>query len=397
MGQMKIFLATLITLSAVSSFAETLPLETLSYYKDGIVLEHKPTHFKTKFRFRVQNRFTYETESDKELKAKVAGFEVRRMRLRLEGNVLDPRLLYKLQLSFTRGDMDYDRTQYPNILRDAVVGWKLSDATTLWYGQTKLPGNRQRVVSSGAQQFVDRSLVNATFNLDRDVGAQVHHQIGQEKPLWIKIAISNGDGRATDNKDNGLAYTSRIEWLPLGTFKDEGDYFEADLARETEPNISFGAVYSKNKKATRPGGQIGTQYTTKGLGQDLETWFADFLLKYRGLSWSTEYARRWTGDAVFKDGTKDVAIYKGEGVNTQIGYVFENNIEPAIRLTKLWARKETLSVENDRNQYAVALSKYFNRHTVKVQTDLTYDEQRNRVNDIYDNAWIYRLQLEIGI
>jgi phosphate-selective porin OprO/OprP len=396
---MKVLVLAIISFISAKTFAETTPIESLSYFKDGIVFEHKPTKFKTKFRFRVQNRFTYESESDKEFKAKLAGFEVRRMRLRLDGNVLDSRLLYKLQFSFTRGDMDYDRTQYPNILRDAVVGWKLTDATTLWYGQTKLPGNRQRVISSGSQQFVDRSHLNATFNIDRDMGAQLHHQIGDEKPLWVKLAISNGDGRGTDNKDNGLAYTSRIEWLPLGAFKDEGDYFEADLARETEPKISIGAVYSINKKATRPGGQIGSQYTTKGLGQDIETWFADLLFKYRGLSWSTEYAKRWTGDAFFKDGAKDVAIYKGEGINSQIGYVFENNIEPALRVTKTWASKETLNLEteNDRNQYTMALSKYFNGHKVKLQSDLTYDEKLNRVKHSYDNAWIYRLQLEIGI
>ncbi|MFY7991777.1 MAG: porin [Bacteriovoracaceae bacterium] len=374
-----------------------LDLSTLSQFKDGVTLEYKPLQFKSKFRFRVQNRFTYETEESTKFKAKQVDFAVRRMRLRYEGNVLDSRLLFKFQFSFTRGDMDFDRTNYPNILRDAVVGWKLSDKTTFWYGQTKLPGNRQRVVSSGSQQFVDRSLLNATFNIDRDLGAQLYHQIGDEKPFWVKLAVSNGEGRATENKDNGLAYTSRVEWLPLGNFKDEGDYFESDLSREDAPKISIGAVYSVNKKTTRNGGQLGRQFTTVGLNKDMETWFGDFLLKYRGYSFSTEYAKRTTDSPFFKDGSTNVTIYEGEAINAQMGYLFDNNIEPAIRFTKLWAHGGARAGENDRTQYTVGLSKYINHHKVKFQTDMSFDEQTNPLKKSYQSSWIYRAQMEIGI
>lgn len=381
------------------ALAQILPSEeSESYFSDGIHFEHDPTNFKTRFRFRVQGRFTYETESGEKLSPEIVDFNVRRMRMRLDGTVIDPRLLYRIQLSFTRGDMDYDRTEYPNILRDAVVGWKLRPHTTVWYGQTKLPGNRQRVISSGAQQFVDRSILNATFNLDRDMGAQLHHRMGESKPIWVKLAISNGDGRATDNKNDGLAYTGRVEWLPLGTFTDEGDYFEADLSREPTPKFSIGAVYSINKKTTRPGGQIGKQFKTPGLTRDLETYFVDALFKYRGFSWSSEYAHRWTDDAVFQDGPTTVTVYKGHGYNTQIGYVFENNIEPALRFTQILADKDAqLGSANNEKQYTLALSKYIDGHTVKVQTDMTYDEQWNHMQDTYASSWIYRLQVEIGI
>jgi hypothetical protein len=35
-------------------------------------------------------------------------------------------------------------------------------------GQTKLPGNNQRVVSSGSLEFTDRTINNSRFNIDRD-------------------------------------------------------------------------------------------------------------------------------------------------------------------------------------------------------------------------------------
>lgn len=393
---MKNYLPVLLLLTT-SSFAQSLPGEFETKFKEGVEIQHTPTNFKSKFRFRIQGRFTYETEDTEDLSADVVDFNVRRMRLRMDGTVLDPRFLYRVQLSFTRGDMDFDRTEYPNILRDAVVGWKLQDHTILWYGQTKLPGNRQRLTSSGSQQLVDRSLLNATFNIDRDLGAQLHHRQGESMPVWIKLAVSNGEGRATDNKDNGLAYTARVEWLPLGPFIDDGDYFEADLAREPEPKFSIGAVYSVNKDTTRPGGQLGTQFETPGLNRDLETEFVDALFKYRGFSWSAEYANRWTHDPVFLDGTETVAVYKGEGFNTQAGYVFENNIEPSLRFTTLRADQDALAGVDHEKQYALGLSKYINRHTVKVQGDLTYDEKMNPLKDTYESSWIARLQVEIGI
>jgi phosphate-selective porin OprO and OprP len=387
-------------LYSFASFGQTLGnlSDVKSYFEDGVILEHAPTNTKTKFRFRMQNRFTYETEDTEDLSAKVADFSVRRFRLRLEGNVLDKRLLYRVQLSFTRGDMDFDRTQYPNILRDAVVGWKLTDATTLWYGQTKLPGNRQRVVSSGAQQLVDRSLLNATFNIDRDLGFQVHHRIGEERPFWLKGAISNGSGRATENKNSGLAYTARAEWLPLGKFTNDGDYFEADLARESSPKLSLGAVYSSNKKTTRNGGQIGVEFQN-GEERDMETWFGDVLFKYRGFSWASEYARRWAHDPIVTPATSGnrFVIFKGEGFNTQMGYIFDNNVEPSLRYTKLWASDDIKAREADRDQYTLGVSKYFNKHTVKLQSDISYDERIRRTEGTYTNNWTYRLQLEIGI
>ena len=59
---------------------------------------------------------------------------------------------------------------------DAVVKYAFSKNQQIWFGQTKLPGNRERVISSMALQFVDRSNVNSKFNIDRDFGVQLQTQ-----------------------------------------------------------------------------------------------------------------------------------------------------------------------------------------------------------------------------
>ena len=44
---------------------------------------------------------------------------------------------------------------------------------TVRVGQYKIPFSRQRVISSGNQQMVDRSIANGEFNLDRDIGIDI--------------------------------------------------------------------------------------------------------------------------------------------------------------------------------------------------------------------------------
>jgi hypothetical protein len=324
------------------------------------------------------------------------------MRLRFDGTALDPRFLYKIQLSFSRGDMDYDNTSYPNILRDAAVGWKLFDEdsfkSTLWFGQTKLPGNRQRVISSGNQELVDRSLVNATFNIDRDMGVQWYNQLGETRPFWLKFAMSNGEGRANNNRNSGLAYTVRAEWLPLGAFTDDGDYFEGDLAREQSAKLSLGVSYQANRKTNRVGGQIGKTFVS-GVTTDMETLLADFLLKYNGWAFSAEYANRQSDNPFITLSSGADVVFKGAGYTSQLSYIFTNNWSPIVRYTHVTPHQDILNFENEKTQYTLGLTKYLNQHKIKIMGDVTFEDEKERTSTVNANMnnWIARVQLEFGI
>lgn len=394
----------LLLLVSASAYAKTTPISNpipdLGFGSDGIVIKHDPSEFEMAIRFRSQFRFTYE-DFGRDARQDVADFNVRRMRLRFDGTAFDDRFLYKIQLSFTRGDLDFDTVAYPNILRDAVIGWRLTDKSTFWFGQTKLPGNRQRVVSSGSQELVDRSLLNAIFNIDRDMGLQWYNQFGDERPFWVKLAISNGEGRARNNKNKEMSYTGRVEWLPLGEFTDGGDYFEADLAFEKKPKLSVGVVYNYNPGTNRIGGQTGELFsvgTDEYISRDLKTMFADLLFKYRGFAFSTEYARRDVDDPIVPVSATDFeAVYKGEAVTAQMSYRFANNVTPILRFTRLFPDAEIQSLENERTQYTVGLTKFLNRHQVKIQTDLTFEQARNSSLGLADDNVMFRMQLEYGI
>ncbi|NJN42086.1 MAG: hypothetical protein HC811_07560 [Flammeovirgaceae bacterium] len=93
----------------------------------GVGIVAGDSTFSLKFQFRIQNRARYNSVSDSDLSPESFEFRVRRLRLKLEGFVVDPRLTYYVQLSFSRGDMDWRGpddavvNSSPNLVRDAMI------------------------------------------------------------------------------------------------------------------------------------------------------------------------------------------------------------------------------------------------------------------------------------
>ncbi len=97
-----------------------------------------------------------------------------------------------------------------------MIKWNFYGNFELWAGQTKLPGNVERVVSSGDLQLIDRSLPNSRFNIDRDMGIQLRHHFQAGSFSLGKIcAIPKERGNITEGNEGGLQYTGRIEVHPL--------------------------------------------------------------------------------------------------------------------------------------------------------------------------------------
>ena len=117
-------------------------------------------------------------------------------------------------------------------MRDAIVYYVPNATWNIGFGQTKIKANRARINSSSALQFVDRSIVNSEFNLDRDFGffGEYNMRGGEGFNLSAKGSVTLGEGRNWGSSSNGgLAYTGRLELYPLGRFKSKGDVMEGDF------------------------------------------------------------------------------------------------------------------------------------------------------------------------
>jgi phosphate-selective porin OprO and OprP len=386
----------LIFTASFATYSQNFSTPYFSYGK-GLGITSPDSLFMLNIRFRMQNRLALTTESETDLDIAEVEARVRRLRLRFDGFIYTPRLTYVIQLAFTRADMDFDDTGFPNVVRDAMIIYSVTDHFSVGIGQTKLPGNRQRVNSSGDLQFADRSIVNSTFNVDRDFGIQTYYNNNLQGLHYVlRAAVSSGDGRNIISSDRGLAYTGRIELLPLGEFTNGGDYFEGDLAREPEPKIAMGFSYSSNQNAIRTGGQLG-KYLFQS--RDIYTGMIDFLFKHAGWSFAAEYLKRNSANPLTMNNQGDIRyVYAGHGFNSQGGFLFKSNFEVAARFSQVHPDRSIQLYEPRTRQYTLGGSKYIRGHRLKLQTDLTFEENKwlQGAEANYNN-WQWRFQIEAGI
>ncbi len=330
--------------------------------------------------------------------ANEANFLVRRARLKFDGFAYSPKLKYKLELGLSNRDIS-GASQYtsnaPRYILDAVIKWNFHENFVLWFGQTKLPGNRERVISSANLQQVDRSLLNSRFNIDRDLGIQLRHHFNITDRFIIKeaLAISQGEGRnITSGNLGGHQYTGRIEFLPFGNFASKGDYKGSDLKREPTPKLAVGVSYDFNNNAVKTRSNQGAYMVNEdGIFHEtnISTLYVDAMFKYKGISFMAEYADRNADDVLFTNEDDDIdAVQIGSAINLQVGYLLKKDWEVSGRYTNIdW---DKLTGNANQSQYTVGVSKYIIGHKLKVQTDISHLEVTHGNNEL-----MYRLQFDI--
>jgi phosphate-selective porin OprO and OprP len=349
-------------------------------------------------RFRIQQLWQGVTEGEDDLALVENHFRIRRTRFRLGGTVFDPRLSFNLQLSFTRDDQDWRDTEFPNVLRDAAVTYQATPNLRLTGGQTKLPGNRQRVISSADLELPERSIVNNRFTFDRDVGVQVWFaDTLHGMPFHVRTALSNGEGRNSASNDTGMAVTGRVELQPFGGFAQGGDDFEGDLVGETTPKLAIAVSAMHNSKSQRTLGQLGVALFRPVTSTTYE---ADVLLKYRGLSVYGEAATRDADDPITTaPGQANRYVYVGSGRLLQASYQVGDGWAPVAR----WAVVTPDDAIADQRgaarqeQLSLGVTKYFRRHRVKSTVEFVYDAVAANAAQAARANWISRWALEVGI
>ena len=140
-----------------------------SYGKKGFRLETADGNFQTNLQWRAQFRLTWPTRSDPRNVASFGGqeeltFQARRLRMKIGGHGYRPWLKYYFEV-----DLEPTRTTSGGSSDTRVIDWRIDIAKykkiALRVGQWKIDYNRERVDSSGRQQFVERSIVNRVFTI----------------------------------------------------------------------------------------------------------------------------------------------------------------------------------------------------------------------------------------
>lgn len=359
----------------------------------GITFQPNNDLYKLTIRFRMQNFLGFEFGEDFQTDA-----HVKRLRLRFDGYVFVPQLVYSVQLGFTSYDTKTVPNGNMNIVRDAMVYYLPTNTWSIGFGQTKIKANRARINSSSALQFIDRSIVNSQFKLDRDFGlfGEFHKAIVADFNVGAKASITLGEGRNWGGGSNGgYAYSGRLELFPLGRFNSLGEISEGDYQRERTLKLMLGGAYSFNNKAVRLQGQNGA-LMPDGESRNLNAYFLDFVMKYQGFALCADFMGRKCDKPLFASDS-EICVYTGNGLNVQSSYLFPSNWEIAIRNSTLFPKKKVQSLIGYRNfnQTTIGVTKYLIGHSLKIQADASYNHKSEALHPY--NQWELRFQVELGL
>jgi hypothetical protein len=304
-------------------------------------------------------------------------------------------------LSFAPGDVgEIKEGENINIIRDAVVFYRPSKHWNIGFGQTKLPGNRQRINSSGGLQLTDRTINNAKFTIDRDFGFQVHNinEYIDRFSYNFKTAISSGEGRNnTDKPDAGIAITGKVELFPFGAFSKDGTNFEGDIVREKKPKLMFSGAFHQNNHARRTQGQLGSDLFEN---RTLKSILLDAMFKFKGWAAMSSFMSRTTSENALTfnslDSTMFNYVFVGSGFDYQLSYNTKKNYEFIARYSTQKVGKDIIMYTPNIKQFSLGITKYIWEHSFKLQGEFNYDIL-NYYNGVTNNNWYLRFQVEIGI
>jgi len=398
----------LITISMVVFMSVNAQKTNAPKFGKGLFnLVGKDSTWTMKVGMRFQTLATFGWDAENGLSNPTSNMLIRRSRLKFDGWAFSPKLKYKLELGLSNRDESggsYFTHNAPRHILDAVLKWNFSGNWVVWFGQTKLPGNRERVISSGDLQMVDRSLLNSRFTIDRDIGIQLRHKFKLSDNFLVKqiYSIAQGEGRnITRGNVGGHQYTARIELFPFGDFSGKGDYKGSDLKFEENPKLSLAFNYDFNNNASKTRSNQGSYMFINGTSAgssaefyttNISTLFIDAMYKHKGFSLMAEYASRDAADPFAKNSDGSLTgdeVQVGNGLNLQTGYLLSKTVELSARYTNISFDKN-ITGKGAENQYTLGLSKYIVGHKLKVQTDVSYTDIGFKTNQL-----LYRFQVDI--
>ena len=383
----------------------------ISHGSKGFSFESRDGNWRTDLQWRAQLRYTSPYRSDPRSLANFASdtqntFEARRLRMKIGGYGFRPWIGYyfEVDLEPTRSTSDSSSSS-----SSRVIDWRITldkwEELALRVGQWKIDYNRERVDSSGRQQFVERSIVNRQFTIDRQVGVQLRGRLFKETPADLNYYVGafTGEGRGVSNDDEDLMYMGRLQWNFLGR---ELAWKQTDVEYTELPtgSLSFGAATNKGRCTRWSSSGCGnlSGFASPGTatnGQfEVEQYTQGFAFKWKGLSIQQEYHWKEVDDTA-NNTTSDM-----EGAYVQSGYFFHHLIPAIPKELELAARyafvdepnSANVLVNNKREEVTIGANWFFAGHNNKLTADFSYLSLDDAVANRQVNDNRFRVQWDVS-
>jgi len=267
-------------------------------------------------------------------------------------------------------------------------------------GQWKARYSRERVISSGKQQGLERSIINRIFTIDRQQGISIYGNLDGDGmadfSYWLSAFMGTGRGGGPSD-DNNLMYMLRWQWNPNGevlAFSGSDlkfhKKFTSSIAIAGVTNTSAYTAFS-----TRGGEQLyGFEPGVPGQYKVDQLLF-ETAFKYKGISWQQEFHYKNIDDKVNLEVTTLIGNY------FQIGYFFHGIFPKFPAPFEIFARQAfydpNIEIAGNNNyEFTVGCNWFFKGHKNKLTFDYSYLEY-NEFTPTFNSGNRIRLQWDISI
>lgn len=339
----------------------------ISYGKQGLQYEDSAGNNFLWFGVRAQTRWTGSAVVEDELPGAPVSdsdeLKVNRARLKLGGHLVRPAFTV-----YSEYDLVGER------LLDLRATYQFSDALSIRIGQWKSEFNRERVDSSGKQQFVERSVVTPWFTIDRQQGVVASGRLGAgsraDTSYWAGWLTGAGRGGDADQAD-GL-WLGRLQWNVHGRVLG---FSQSALGRPEKPvgSLAIAAVsgksgftaFSSNGGGQLPGFENGApdQYR-------IRQFMVETAYHHGGFSWQQEVHWKTIDDRATGRTVRLLGAYAQAGMFfSAINDAFPEPLEFAARIATVDPDRDRDGVRED--EVTLGANWYFNGHRNKLTLDIS--------------------------
>jgi phosphate-selective porin OprO/OprP len=353
--------------SAGNSDEEPKP-EKFSYGKQGLQFDDGTGNNFLWFGVRLQTRWQNEEVSQDDLPgapistASELGFN--RGRLKLGGHVVSPRFTIYSEYDFV-----------DNRLLDLRATYKFTDWLSIRIGQWKSEFNRERIDSSGKQQFVERSVATPWFTIDRQQGVVASGRVAKDTrgdtSYWF--GWLSGAGRGGDTSDADGLWLARVQWNFHGRVLG---FSQSAISRPEEPRGSVAVAAVTGKSAftafsSKGGGQLPGYVNGAPDQYRIEQVMIETAYQYRGFSWQQEIHWKEVLDRAAGQRRRLVGGYAQAGVFvSEWVESFPEPLEFALRFARVDPDRDVAG--DNEKELTLGSNWFFNGHRNKLSLDLSH-------------------------
>lgn len=379
------------TADSSSTNEETIKI---GYGNKGIEFSADDGNYKLQIQSRLQFRYSYPFDTDPVTFSdfqdeETQTFKINRARLKAGGNVFQPWIKFYWEYDFPGSNLLDFRLMLEKF---KLLKFKV--------GQWKIHYNRERIISSGKQQTVERSILTRPFTIDRQQGVSFYGRLKGRNladfNYWFSILTGTGRG-SRSNDDKHLMFMSRLQWNCFGR---ELSFTSSDTKYHNEPTglIAIAGVTNRSpytRFSTGGGGQLeGFEDGDPGQYR-VNQFLVETAFMFKGFSWQQEFHWKEINDKINDEITFLIGNY------VQLGYFFHylwnvipRPLEAAFRYANY--NPDRGRTNDNRREYSFNINWFFKEHLNKLTAEISYLDLQRSLSEVV-SGWRFRLQWDVSI